>query len=103
MSNATRKVVEVSVYECALPLPHPLSLGPITYASRDYVVLKLVTNDGFVGKAIGYSRYTPLFESLSALSQQLRGLPADPGIVFSTMRAKTRCIWRATASATFPA
>lgn len=88
-------MVEASVFECALPLPHLLSLGPITYASRDYVVLRLVTDDGFVGKAIGYSRYTPLFESLSTLAEQLRGMPADPAMVSSALMKRFSPGWAA--------
>jgi L-alanine-DL-glutamate epimerase-like enolase superfamily enzyme len=63
---------------CPLPLTHPLRLGAVSYRTRDYVVLRLTTEDGLVGQAVGYTRSTPLFAATRMLCDQLGQLPPDP-------------------------
>jgi L-alanine-DL-glutamate epimerase-like enolase superfamily enzyme len=58
-------------------MPRQLHLGAITYRSRDYVVLRLTSESGLTGAAIGYTRNTPLFESVRDLAPHLGGF-ADP-------------------------
>lgn len=50
-----------------LEMPYPLRLGPLEYRTRDYVILRLTDANGVEGVACGYTRYTPLLESLRPL------------------------------------
>jgi L-alanine-DL-glutamate epimerase-like enolase superfamily enzyme len=55
-----------------------LRLGPVEIRTRDYVVLRVETQEGVFGEAIGYPRGTPLFETLSNMARRILG--ADAGM-----------------------
>lgn len=80
---------------CRLPLAHPLKLGPITYYTRDYVVVEVTTDDGEVGHAIGYTRGTPLLESVAVLAAQMGDVPADPVVAMEVLRGRFAPGWAA--------
>lgn len=58
------KVTAVDVARCALPMPHPVRLGAVEYRTRDYVLVRVRTDDGLSGFAYGYERGTPLADGL---------------------------------------
>ena len=65
------KISKVHLAECGLPLPYVLRLGSTQITTRDYVVLRIETDSGLYGEAIGYPRGTPLFETLSLMAKQV--------------------------------
>ena len=67
------KITRVKIAECAIPLPRILRLGPVEIRTRDYVVLRIETDEGICGEAIGYPRGTPLFEILSGMAHRVMG------------------------------
>lgn len=66
-------IAKAEFWRCPLPMPRELHLGAITYTTRDYVVLRLTTDDGLTGSAIGYTRNTPVFDALHELLPHLLG------------------------------
>lgn len=66
----------IDAWLCRLPLRLPVQLGAMRYVTRDYVVLRVRDGDGFVGRAIGYTRGTPLLESLRMLVDSARNSSA---------------------------
>lgn len=54
-------------------LPHVLRLGPVEISTRDYLAIRIETNSGLFGEAIGYPRGTPLFETVSLMARQIMG------------------------------
>lgn len=89
------RITRVRVWTCALPLPYPLRLGPISYVTRDYVVLRIDTAGGLSGRAVGYARNTPLHEATAGLAAQILGEPADPVAVSATLRSRFSPGWAA--------
>jgi len=71
------QVVKVKIAECCIPLPRVLRLGPVEIRTRDYVVMRVETEDGVCGEAIGYPRGTPLFETASTMARKVLGKNAD--------------------------
>jgi L-alanine-DL-glutamate epimerase-like enolase superfamily enzyme len=71
------KISKIQIAECPVPLPRILRLGPIEIRTRDYVVIRIETESGIFGEAIGYPRGTPLFETLSSMSRRLIGKDAQ--------------------------
>jgi L-alanine-DL-glutamate epimerase-like enolase superfamily enzyme len=67
------KVNAVDIARCALEMPHPVRLGAVEYRTRDYVLVRVRTDDGRCGFAYGYERGTPLVESLHATAPALLG------------------------------
>ncbi|QBF30803.1 mandelate racemase/muconate lactonizing enzyme family protein [Thalassococcus sp. S3] len=57
-------------------MPRPVILGPVRISTRDVVILRLETNAGITGQAIGYTRGTPLLGCLEALSPAVLGRDA---------------------------
>ena len=70
------QISRVQIAECPLPLPHVLRLGPIEIATRDYIALRIETDAGVFGEAIGYPRGTPLFETLQSMARRIVGQDA---------------------------
>jgi len=70
------KITKITIAECAIPLPRILRLGPIEIRTRDFVVLRVETDGGICGEAIGYPRGTPLFETLSSMARRVLGKDA---------------------------
>lgn len=71
------KITKVRIAECRIPLPKILRLGPVEIRTRDYVLLRLETEEGICGEAIGYPRGTPLMETASNMARRLLGKNAD--------------------------
>lgn len=67
------KISRIQLAECQIPLPQILRLGPIEIKTRDFVVLRVETDSGISGEAIGYPRGTPLLQVLTRMSQKLLG------------------------------
>lgn len=59
-----------------VPLPHELRLGPVRITTRDYVALRVETDAGLHGHALGYPRGTPLLEAVARVARTLTG--CDP-------------------------
>jgi L-alanine-DL-glutamate epimerase-like enolase superfamily enzyme len=70
------KITKVLIAECRIPLPHTLRLGPTEITTRDFVVLRIETDSGIFGEAIGYTRGTPMFDSMEVVARRIMGL--DP-------------------------
>ena len=87
-------VTGIDAWLCPLPLARPVRLGAMLYTTRDYVVVRVRTDGGAVGRAIGYSRGTPLLEALRTLATALdRGLGIDPRAVQGDLRARFMPGW----------
>lgn len=69
-------IVGVDVAVCALPMPRPVRLGATVYREREYVALRIRTNDGLVGNALGHSRNVPIAAALERLAPALIGRDA---------------------------
>jgi L-alanine-DL-glutamate epimerase-like enolase superfamily enzyme len=67
------QISKVQIAECSIPLPYVLRLGPVEIRTRDYVVLRVESESGIFGEAIGYPRGTPLFETLSGMGRRILG------------------------------
>src|SRR5258707_10614364 len=67
------QITKVQIAECAIPLPYILRLGPVEIRPRDYVLLRVETDAGVFGEAIGYPRGTPLFDTLSSMARRILG------------------------------
>jgi len=59
--------------ECKLPLPKPIRLGPVEIHTRDFVVLRLVAENGLYGDALGYPRGTSLLDSIKRMAPHVLG------------------------------
>lgn len=58
------KITEIKIAECQLPLPRPIRLGPVEILTRDFVAVRIETDAGICGDALGYPRGTALADSL---------------------------------------
>src|SRR6202012_5511155 len=67
------KIAKVQIAECGIALPYVLRLGPVEIRTRDYVLLRMETDAGTFGEAIGYPRGTPLFDTLSSMARRILG------------------------------
>ncbi len=67
------RVSRVKVADCPIPLPHIIRLGPVEIATRDYIAIRVETETGLFGEAIGYPRGTPLFEIVSQMARRILG------------------------------
>ncbi len=67
------KISKVRIAECGIPLPKILRLGPVEIKTRDYVLVRMETDAGVCGEAIGYPRGTPLFETVSGMARRVLG------------------------------
>src|SRR6185312_8810104 len=70
------KITRVQLAECRVPLPHILKLASTQITTRNYVAIRVETDAGMIGEALGYTRGTPLVESLAMASRQIIGM--DP-------------------------
>jgi L-alanine-DL-glutamate epimerase-like enolase superfamily enzyme len=70
------QITKVQIAECGIALPYVLRLGPVEIRTRDYVLLRVETDAGVFGEAIGYPRGTPLFETLSSMARRILGKDA---------------------------
>lgn len=76
MTDSGIKIKRVEIANCSLPLEKPINLGSVRITTRDYVCLRIVTNAGIEGFAIGYRSGSQSFESLQALAPRLVGQDA---------------------------
>jgi L-alanine-DL-glutamate epimerase-like enolase superfamily enzyme len=67
------QISRVRLAECPMPLPHILRLGPVEIRTRDYLAVRIETDTGLFGDALGYPRGTPLFETLSNMARRILG------------------------------
>src|SRR5258708_14937269 len=67
------KIARMQIAECPLPLPHTLRLGPVEIQTRDYIAVRIWTDAGVFGEAIGYPRGTPLFETMQSMARKIIG------------------------------
>jgi L-alanine-DL-glutamate epimerase-like enolase superfamily enzyme len=67
------KINRVELASCSLPLESPIYLGTVPITTRDYICMRLVTESGVEGFAIGYKSGSQLFESLEVLAPRLVG------------------------------
>lgn len=67
------KITNIKIAECKLPLPRPIRLGPVEILTRDFVAVRVETNAGIWGDALGYPRGTALAESLERMSNAVIG------------------------------
>jgi len=67
------RIEKIDIADCQLSLDKPVRLGTVEVRTRDYVCLRVHTNTGLIGHAIGYRSGSLLFESLDALVPRLLG------------------------------
>jgi len=67
------KITNIHLALCALPLERPIRLGSVTVSTRDYVVMRVMTDDGVEGYGIGYRSGTALLDAAAAIAPQLIG------------------------------
>src|SRR5260370_1953167 len=72
------KISRIQIAECPLPLPHTLRLGPVEIQTRDYIAVRIWTDAGVFGEAIGYPRGTPLFETMQSMARKIIGGDTPP-------------------------
>lgn len=70
------RIVGLDIASCPVPLPQPIHLGSLVIRAREYVVLRLRTDDGHAGFGIGYPRGGAVVEILAQLGRTLLG--GDP-------------------------
>jgi L-alanine-DL-glutamate epimerase-like enolase superfamily enzyme len=70
------KVTRILLAEVKVPLPRTLRLGPVQIDTRDFVAVRIETDAGIQGDAVGYPRGTPLVDMLARVSKALVG--TDP-------------------------
>lgn len=68
------KTLKIQAAECRLPLPRPVRLGPASITTRDVVVLRILTDSGLEGDALGYTRGTPLLQTIRHVGQHFIGI-----------------------------
>ncbi len=71
------QISRIQIAECPISLPQVLRLGPVEIRTRDYVLIRIETNAGIMGEAIGYPRGTPLFETLTNMARRILGADAQ--------------------------
>jgi L-alanine-DL-glutamate epimerase-like enolase superfamily enzyme len=70
------KVEDVDVVVAAVPVAAPIRLGDVVIREREYAVLRLRTDEGIDGTALGYTRGLPVAEALERLAPSLVGRDA---------------------------
>lgn len=70
------QISKVQIAECGISLPYVLRLGPVEIRTRDYVLLRIESDEGVFGEAVGYPRGTPLFETMSSMARRILGKDA---------------------------
>jgi L-alanine-DL-glutamate epimerase-like enolase superfamily enzyme len=70
-------ISKVRLAHYSVPLPEVLRLGTTAITTRDYVGLRLETNSGLFGEALGYPRGTPLFDTANLMAAQVLGKDAS--------------------------
>jgi L-alanine-DL-glutamate epimerase-like enolase superfamily enzyme len=73
MTDRAIKITRIEIANCSLPLSAPVRLGSVLITTRDYICMRIVTNSGLEGFAIGYKSGSQLFSCLQALAPRLLG------------------------------
>jgi L-alanine-DL-glutamate epimerase-like enolase superfamily enzyme len=73
LKDTRMQISRVLIAECPMPLPHVLRLGPVEIRTRDYIAIRIETESGLFGEALGYPRGTPLFETASQMARRVLG------------------------------
>lgn len=68
------KVLSIQAAECKLPLPRSIVLGPVAIKTRDFVALRMISDSGMVGEALGYTRGTALLQTLRHIGETFLGV-----------------------------
>jgi len=75
--GSLNRISKIRVAECSLKLPFTLRLGSTEITTRDYVLLRVETESGVYGEALGYPRGTPLYDVLVNASRAVMGQDAN--------------------------
>jgi L-alanine-DL-glutamate epimerase-like enolase superfamily enzyme len=70
------QISRIQIAECRIPLPKVLTLGTTQIRTRDFVALRIETDSGVAGEALGYTRGTPVYGALELVAH--RALGRDP-------------------------
>jgi L-alanine-DL-glutamate epimerase-like enolase superfamily enzyme len=70
------RISELEIAVCPVDMPYPVRLGRVLYATRDYIALRIRTDAGIEGVAIGYTRGTPVAGALQELARDVLGRDA---------------------------
>jgi L-alanine-DL-glutamate epimerase-like enolase superfamily enzyme len=70
------RIVGLDIASCPVQLPEPIHLGSLVIRAREYLVLRIRTDDGRAGFGVGYPRGGAVVDILAQLGRQLLG--ADP-------------------------
>ena len=70
-------ISKIRLAHYSVPLPQVLRLGTTAITTRDYVALRLETDSGLFGEALGYPRGTPLFDTANLMAAQVLGKDAS--------------------------
>lgn len=83
------RVTGVDVVLCSFALDQPVRFGAVEYTTRDYVVVRVRTEDpAIVGFGAGTTRGTPLFAGTQLLAPRLIGADAlDPAAFANELEA----------------
>src|SRR4051812_12491685 len=93
MGDSLDPVVEVACWQCSVPLPRALLVGPQRVTSRSYLLVRLRTESGGEGVGLAFARGLPLARIVAeAVSPLLLGLDARlPELVRTTL---TGALWQ---------
>jgi len=80
-------VVAVEVKLVAVPLERPITLSRGTITEREYALLRVRTESGLEGAAIGYTRGLPLRQRLNELAPRLLGADSAARLEGADVRA----------------
>jgi L-alanine-DL-glutamate epimerase-like enolase superfamily enzyme len=67
------KITAVDLAICPLALKHPIQIGSVQMKTRDYIALRISTDSGTVGFALGYRSGTALLDIAAAIAPRLLG------------------------------
>jgi L-alanine-DL-glutamate epimerase-like enolase superfamily enzyme len=68
------RTVSIWAAECRIPLPRPISLGPVKIVTRDFVALRILADNELQGDALGYTRGTALLQTLQLIGRGFLGI-----------------------------
>ena len=71
--TAVPRVKRILAAECKLALPKPIRLGPVEVKTRDFVALRLESDNGLFGDAISYPRGANLLYAAHILAPHIVG------------------------------
>lgn len=85
------RVSAIDLVRCALPMARPVHVGATVYREREYLAVRIRTDAGIEGHAIGYTRGLPLDTMTAPLARDLLGAAVDdPAAVLAAAVARHR-------------